>query len=65
VEDVITTGGAVAAAAQALRALGATVTTVVCAIDRSRPGEKTLAAEGIEVRSVLTRQQLDAAVSAT
>jgi orotate phosphoribosyltransferase len=63
VEDVITTGGAVAAAAQALRALGATVTTVVCAIDRSRPGQNALAAEGIEVRSVLTRQQLDAAVT--
>jgi orotate phosphoribosyltransferase len=64
VEDVITTGGAVAAAARALRALGATVTTVVCAVDRSRPGENPLAADGIEVRSVLTMRQLDAAISA-
>jgi len=61
VEDVITTGGAVASAARALRDLGATVTTVVCAIDRSRPGESVLAAEGIEVRPVLTKRQLDAA----
>jgi orotate phosphoribosyltransferase len=61
VEDVITTGGAVASAAGALRDLGATVTVVVCAIDRSRPGENALAAEGIEVRPVLTKQQLDAA----
>jgi orotate phosphoribosyltransferase len=61
VEDVITTGGAVAGAAGALRDLGATVTVVVCAIDRSRPGENALAAEGIEVRPVLTKQQLDAA----
>ena len=37
VEDVITTGGAVIAAASALRHLGATVTTVICAIDRSAP----------------------------
>lgn len=61
VEDVITTGGAVASAAWALRDLGATVTTVVCAIDRSRPGENALAAEGIEVRPVLTKRQIDAA----
>jgi orotate phosphoribosyltransferase len=65
VEDVITTGGAVAVAARALRALGATVTTVVCVIDRSRPGENALAAEGIEVRTVLTMRQLHAAVRAT
>src|ERR1700689_611523 len=35
VEDVITTGGAVIHAAGALRDLGATVSTVICAIDRS------------------------------
>jgi orotate phosphoribosyltransferase len=61
VEDVITTGGAVTIAAGALRGLGATVTTVVCAIDRSRPGGTGLADEGIEVRPVLTKALLDAA----
>jgi orotate phosphoribosyltransferase len=60
VEDVITTGGAVAAAARALRDLGATVTTVVCAIDRSGQGGCGLAAEGIAVKSVLTKDLLDA-----
>jgi len=65
VEDVITTGGAVASAARSLRDLGATVTTVVCAIDRSRSGENALAAEGIEVRPVLTKRQLDAAIAVT
>ncbi len=54
VENVITTGGAVVAAAEALRDLGATVTTVVCAIDRSAPGERGLAAAGVTVWSVLS-----------
>lgn len=35
--DIVITGAAVAAAASALRALGATVSTAACAIDRS-PG---------------------------
>ncbi|HEY2509059.1 MAG TPA: orotate phosphoribosyltransferase [Streptosporangiaceae bacterium] len=61
IEDVITTGGAVLAAARALRGLGATVETVVCAIDRSPPGQSALAAEGIGVRAVLTKADLDAA----
>jgi orotate phosphoribosyltransferase len=59
VEDVITTGGAVLNAARALRSLGATVTTVVCAIDRSGPEGNALAAEGITTRSVLTKSLLD------
>lgn len=59
IEDVITTGGQVVASATALRELGATVTTVVCAIDRSPPRPGALAQAGIEVRSVLTKEQLD------
>jgi orotate phosphoribosyltransferase len=58
VEDVITTGGAVRAAADALRDRGATVRTVVCAIDRSEPGSHPLAVDGIEVASVLTGADL-------
>jgi orotate phosphoribosyltransferase len=61
VEDVITTGGAVVAAARAMRDLDATVTTVVCAIDRSGPDASELRAEGIAVRAVLTRELLDRA----
>jgi len=65
VEDVITTGGAVRNAALALRASGATVTTVVCAIDRSAPGEDPLGADGIMVRPVLTKALLDSVTSAS
>ena len=59
VEDVISTGGAIRNAAQALRAQGATVTTVVCAIDRPDTEVHPLAADGLEVRSVLSQSQLD------
>jgi orotate phosphoribosyltransferase len=64
VEDVITTGGAVRDAAMALRALGATVEVVVCAIDRSPAGQDPLADVGLEVRAVLTKADLDAARAA-
>ena len=60
IEDVITTGGAVRDATRALRAAGAVVETVVCAIDRSPEGENPLADVGLEVRPVLTGRQLDA-----
>jgi orotate phosphoribosyltransferase len=65
VEDVITTGGAVRDATNALRALGAVVETVVCAIDRSPADENPLADVGLQVRPVLTKADLDAARAAT
>lgn len=60
IEDVITTGGAVRDATNALRELGALVEVVVCAIDRSPADTDPLADVGLEVRSVLTRAELDA-----
>jgi orotate phosphoribosyltransferase len=60
IEDVITTGGAVRDATNALRALGAPDVVFECAIDRSPAGDDPLADVGLEVRSVLTRAQLDA-----
>jgi orotate phosphoribosyltransferase len=64
VEDVITTGGAVRDATNALREAGALVEVVVCAIDRSPAGENPLADVGLEVRPVLTKADLDAARAA-
>ena len=61
IEDVITTGGAVRDATRELRAAGAIVETVVCAIDRSPEGENPLADVELEVRPVLTKAELDAA----
>jgi orotate phosphoribosyltransferase len=59
VEDVITTGGAVRDATVALREAGATVETVVCAIDRSPGDDNPLADVVLELRSVLTKAELD------
>ena len=58
---MITTGGAARDATRELRAAGATVEVVVCAIDRSPAGENPLADVDLEVRAVLTRADLDAA----
>ena len=63
VEDVITTGGAVRDATTALRAAGAIVDVVVCAIDRSPEGANPLADVGLELRAVLSKAELDAARS--
>jgi orotate phosphoribosyltransferase len=59
IEDVITTGGAVRNATLALRTLGARVHTVVCAIDRSEPGQNILESIGLTTTSVLTKRMLD------
>jgi orotate phosphoribosyltransferase len=59
IEDVITTGGAVRDATRALREAGATVAVVVCAIDRSPEGVNPLDDQGLEVRAVLTKAELD------
>lgn len=60
IEDVITTGGAVRDATRELRALGAIVEVVVCAIDRSPADINPLDDVSLEVRAVLTKAELDA-----
>lgn len=61
VEDVVTSGGQVVLSTAALRGIGATVTDVVCVIDRSEGGGEALASEGLTLRSVVSRADLDAA----
>lgn len=60
IEDVITTGGAVRDATNALRSAGAIVTTVVCAIDRSPADVNPLDDVSVTVIPVLTKAELDA-----
>jgi orotate phosphoribosyltransferase len=59
VEDVVTTAGALLTSCKALRAQGALIDTVVCAIDREQGGGANLAGEGLRLRAALTRTQLE------
>ncbi|WP_029106266.1 phosphoribosyltransferase family protein [Mycobacterium sp. URHD0025] len=63
IEDVITTGGAVRDAAQALRSEHGTVATAICAINRSADPTAVLRDVGLTVRAVLTKADLDSARS--
>ena len=61
VEDVVTSGGQIAISARQLRELGAEITHALCVIDRQEGGTSTLAADGIGLRALLTREELDKA----
>ncbi|WP_406832289.1 orotate phosphoribosyltransferase [Pedococcus sp. KACC 23699] len=59
VEDIVTTGGAVRDATHALRAAGAAVQTVICAIDRSPTPGTALSDIELTTLPLLTRGDLD------
>lgn len=63
IEDVVTTAGALVNGCLALRDAGAVLDTAVCAIDREQGGQQSLHAEGIQLRSVWRRQDLEPRVS--
>lgn len=63
VEDVVTSGGAVLDATRVLRDEGAIVEDVLCVIDRQEGGRERLAEIGLTLSPVLTRADLDKAVS--
>ena len=65
VEDVLTTGGQVIDSCRALRAGGAEVAAVLCVIDREAGGAENLAAEELELRSLFTIAELQAAARST
>jgi orotate phosphoribosyltransferase len=58
IEDVITTGGQVAASTADLRSRGASVEAVLCIIDRSGGDHPQLDALACQVISLFSRQQL-------
>jgi orotate phosphoribosyltransferase len=61
IEDVVTSGGQIVISTRQLRDLGAQVTSAVCAIDREQGGLEALANDGVELRSLLTRGDLERA----
>nr|WP_239062111.1 orotate phosphoribosyltransferase [Streptomyces sp. SID13031] len=54
VEDVVSKGGQIVLSTKDLRALGADISQALCVIDRQLGGAETLAAEGIELISLMT-----------
>jgi orotate phosphoribosyltransferase len=61
VEDVITSGGQIAASAKGLRARGADIVRVIGVIDREAGGPENLAAEGLELDALFTMSELKGA----
>ncbi|GAB3811215.1 orotate phosphoribosyltransferase [Micromonospora zhanjiangensis] len=59
VEDVVTSGGQIVISTRQLRELGARVDAALCVIDRQEGGTEALSAEGIALRALLTRADLD------
>lgn len=58
VEDIATTGGQVLEAAAALTAAGATVTKIVCTIDRMEGARENVESAGYTFEALLTREDL-------
>ncbi|MDX6262631.1 MAG: orotate phosphoribosyltransferase, partial [Kribbellaceae bacterium] len=54
VEDVVTKGGQIVLSTKDLRALGAQISQALCVIDRQLGGAEAMAAEDIELISLLT-----------
>lgn len=63
IEDVVSSGGAILDALSKLRADGITPSVAVCVIDRQTGGREALAEAGLELRSLLTIADLEAAAS--
>lgn len=64
VEDVVTSGGQIVLSTAELRALGADIGAALCVIDREQGGTESLAAEAIELVSLLTAADLRGAARA-
>lgn len=58
IEDVVTTGGALIAAVEALRAAGLRVERALCVLDREEGGGEALAALGIRLEPLFRRADL-------
>ncbi|WP_042394532.1 orotate phosphoribosyltransferase [Streptacidiphilus carbonis] len=63
VEDVVTSGGQIVLSTADLRGLGAVVDRALCVIDRQQGGAEALAAQGIGLLSLLTADDLRAAMA--
>ena len=58
IEDVVTTGGALIAAIEALRSAGLAVENALCVLDREEGGNEALAALGVHLQPLFGRADL-------
>jgi orotate phosphoribosyltransferase len=58
VEDVVTSGGALLEAVDALRAAGLAVRTAVCVVDREEGGADALAGQGVRLQSIFRASEV-------
>jgi orotate phosphoribosyltransferase len=58
IEDVVTSGGALLDAADALRAAGLTVRTAVCVVDRQEGGADALARQAVRLRPIFRASEV-------
>jgi orotate phosphoribosyltransferase len=58
VEDIVTSGGALLEAAQALREAGLTVRSAVCVVDREEGGADTLARHAVRLRPIFRASEI-------
>ena len=58
VEDVVTSGGALIEAVEALREAGLVVRAAVCVVDREEGGGEALAAQGVELRPIFRASEV-------
>lgn len=62
VEDVVTSGGQVVQSTQALRELGAVISSAICVIDRQSGGAEALSRVDLVLSALFTRAQLESAI---
>jgi orotate phosphoribosyltransferase len=58
VEDVVTSGGALLSAVEALRASDLHVSAAICVVDREEGGAEAIAAAGVPCKALYTTSQL-------
>ena len=63
VEDVVTSGGQIVESTNELRTLGATVSDVLCVIDRESGGRENLEREGLQLHPLFTMTELKQAAT--
>jgi orotate phosphoribosyltransferase len=61
VEDVVTSGGALLEAVEALREVGLAVRTAVCVVDREEGGAEALAGQGVRLSPIFRASEVLAA----